>query len=409
VYRSAGPSRADSRLRPFGRVAETQLPPRAWHAGVIEVEVDTPSGTHLVAADIAEAREQWLAVFARDRADLGPAHAARLAAAEATRYAQRRPLEKALADLHSAWTAEQRCLDRLAHDLPRRDALREIVALEYAHADRAAALTEAYRQTGIEARHATARADASGAVVTAETDRIRDTLLGSWDTRRDAARDAAQVVLDGLRRLRLRRAAVNRAGEQLTDWADAWRTYLPAMPTDPRQIARMTDRADDRPRLWTAFDQHARHHAERAHPEHAQLRATAATAQAAHGHAGTAVAGARRQHEERLARFGPLAWALDPAERLADTDRAITTARAELAAARSRIARLTAEPALLTQPADRFAQERDTWRANQDADETPNRSAVPLLTVPQPGVVIPRSEDVALLTRRTAGGPGIGR
>ena len=97
----------------------------------------TANTAHLVATDPAEAREQWLAVFARDRADLGPAHAARLAAAEAARYAQPRPLEQALADLHSAWTAEQRCLDRLAHAEPRPDALREIVALESAHADRA--------------------------------------------------------------------------------------------------------------------------------------------------------------------------------------------------------------------------------------------------------------------------------
>src|SRR5829696_7214967 len=40
---------------------------------------------HLVAADPAEAREQWIAVFGRDRADLGPGHAAELAAREATR------------------------------------------------------------------------------------------------------------------------------------------------------------------------------------------------------------------------------------------------------------------------------------------------------------------------------------
>ena len=215
----------------------------------------------------------------------------------------------------------------------------------------------------IDARHATARADASGAAVTAETDRIRDTLLDRWDTGRDAARDAAQVVLDGPGRLRLRRAAVNRAGEQLVDWADAWRPYLPAMPTDPQQIARLADRSDDRPRLWTAFDSYARHHAEHAHPEHAQLRATAATAQEAHRHAGAAVADARRQHEDRLARFGPLAWTLDPAERLADTDRDIAAAHTELAAVRARIARLTAEPALLAQPADRLARERDPWRA----------------------------------------------
>ncbi len=42
---------------------------------------------HLVAEDLAEAREQWISVFARDRADLGPAHAAELAAQEAARYA----------------------------------------------------------------------------------------------------------------------------------------------------------------------------------------------------------------------------------------------------------------------------------------------------------------------------------
>ena len=36
---------------------------------------------HLVADDLDDAREQWVTVFSRDRADLGPAHAAKLAAA----------------------------------------------------------------------------------------------------------------------------------------------------------------------------------------------------------------------------------------------------------------------------------------------------------------------------------------
>jgi hypothetical protein len=43
---------------------------------------------HLVAADVAEARAQWIAVFGRDRADLGPGHAAELAAREAARDRQ---------------------------------------------------------------------------------------------------------------------------------------------------------------------------------------------------------------------------------------------------------------------------------------------------------------------------------
>jgi exodeoxyribonuclease V alpha subunit len=369
----------------------------------------TANTAHLVATDPAEAREQWLAIFARDRADLGPAHAAQLAATEATRYATPRPLEQALADLHSAWTAEQACLDRLASDLPRRDALREIVALESAHANQLTALEARYEETGIDARLATARADASGAAVTAETDRIRDTLLDRWDTGRAAARDAAQVALDGPGRLRLRRAAVNRAAEQLTDWADAWRPCLPAMPTDPQQIARLADRSDDRPRLWAAFNSYARHHAERAHPEHAQLRATAATAQEAHRHAGAAVADARCQHEARLARFGPLAWTLDPAERLADTDRDIAADRTDLAAIRARITRLTAEPALLAQPADQLARERDHWRARHDPElattPTPAFPSAPPQLVVRP----PRPEDVRRLALHPDAGLGMPR
>jgi exodeoxyribonuclease V alpha subunit len=202
---------------------------------------------------------------------------------------------------------------------------------------------------------------------------------------------------------------VNQAGEQLTDWADAWRPYLPAMPTDPQQIARLADRADDRPRLGTAFDSYARHHAEHAHPEHAQLRKAAESARAAHGKVWRAVAAARRQHENELAPFGSLAWTPDPTERLSDADRDIATAHTELAAVRARITRLTAEPALLTQPADRPVYERDNWRARQDADPTPYRSAAPLLTAPEPGVRLPRPEDLTALTRRTAAGPGIGR
>ncbi|MCW2510913.1 MAG: trwC8, partial [Modestobacter sp.] len=41
---------------------------------------------HLVADSLAEAREQWIAVFTRDRTDLGPSHAAERATREAARY-----------------------------------------------------------------------------------------------------------------------------------------------------------------------------------------------------------------------------------------------------------------------------------------------------------------------------------
>lgn len=41
---------------------------------------------HLVAEDLDDARQQWVLTFARNRADLGPAHAAKLATEEAAKY-----------------------------------------------------------------------------------------------------------------------------------------------------------------------------------------------------------------------------------------------------------------------------------------------------------------------------------
>ncbi len=59
----------------------------------------TANTAHLVAADLAEARAQWITAFGRDRADLGPGHAAQLAAAH---YAASRPLTQVLADQYEA-------------------------------------------------------------------------------------------------------------------------------------------------------------------------------------------------------------------------------------------------------------------------------------------------------------------
>lgn len=46
---------------------------------------------HLVAPDLDDARRQWVETFARDRADLGPAHAAQRAAEESAKYANPHP------------------------------------------------------------------------------------------------------------------------------------------------------------------------------------------------------------------------------------------------------------------------------------------------------------------------------
>jgi exodeoxyribonuclease V alpha subunit len=349
------------------------------HTGAASAYVGMTRGreantAHLVVADIEEAREQWVAVFARDRADLGPAHAAELTAAEAARYALPRPLDDVLAELRAAWDVEQRCLDRLAFWQPQRDTLREVVAREAPHAGELAKLEAAQQETGISARDAKGRVEASAAGIASESDRIRDGLLRSWDGDRGAAHNAAKIVLAGPGRLGLRRGAVARAGEQLTDWANGWRQHLPGLPTDTADLARMAGWFDDRPALWTAFDASARAQAEQAHPDHATLSAAARATEHAHEQARSALAEARRQRDRRLEHLGPAAWAPEPGARLVELERDIAVDQRKLSDVRARIAGLKAEPALLAQPADRLTQERDGWRARQNAEGAARRA-----------------------------------
>jgi exodeoxyribonuclease V alpha subunit len=367
----------------------------------------TANTAHLIATDPAQAREQWIAVFARDRADLGPGHAAELARVEAARYAEPRPLEEVLADLHSAWTAEQRCRDRLAFWEPQRDTLRRVVALGAGHAGELAQRETDCRQTALAAERAIHRAEASDAAIAAEADRIRDTLLAGFDGEREAARAAARVVLDGPGRLGLRRAAVTRAGRQLTSWADRWRPHLPDLPNDPNRIARAAGWFDDRPALWRAFDTAGRGTAEREHPEHAQLRAAADAARRAHDDARRALAEAHRRRDERFDPFGPIGWAPDPEARLADLERDIAATHQELTDVRARIPRLTAEPALLALPAGQLVEERERWRAGRGAQRTAGRAAPAPASSPRPGGSVRPPEPVVGRTPRP--GAGIGR
>ncbi|SFT79090.1 AAA domain-containing protein [Geodermatophilus amargosae] len=329
---------------------------------------------HLVAADLGEAREQWIAAFARDRADLGPGHAAAQAAAEAARYATHRPVEQVLADLQQAWTVEQRSLDRLAVLQPWCDVLRQAVALESPHAGELARLEADSRQAALAAQRATQLAEAADAALAWDAGRIREALLATWDDERGAARTAARVVLDGPGWWGLKRAPVARARDQLAGWADRWRAHLPDLPTDPEQLARVADRFDDRPALWRSFDAIA-HRAAEQHPAHAGVHAAADAARRAAGQAQATLVEAQRRRAERLDPLGPIAWAPDPAGQLIVLERSVATARHELAAARACVADLQAEPALLGQPADRLTAARDAWRDRYDAARRQRQAA----------------------------------
>ncbi|WP_448640187.1 hypothetical protein [Geodermatophilus sp. URMC 63] len=304
-------------------------------------------------------RSQWIGVFGRDRADLGPAHAAELAAAEAARYAPPRPLGQVLTELQQAWTVEQRSLERLAILQPWCDDLRRAVALQAAYGGELASLEAEHQRAALVAQQATQRVQAADAVVAEQVERLRERLLAASDDDRGAARTAAKVVLEDPGWWGLNRAPVARAEEQLAGWADRWRLHLPDLPTDPEQLARVADRFDDRSALWRAFNATAHRAAEAAHPEHAGLHATAKAAVRAGEQAQAALSEAQRRHRERLAPLGPIARTPDPAGTLARFDGSVAAARHELADAQARIAGLSTESALLGQSPDRLAAARD--------------------------------------------------
>ena len=334
---------------------------------------------HLVAADIDDARQQWCAVFARDRADLGPGHAADLAQREAARYAQLRPLDTVLADLREAWTIEQDCLDQLARTQFRRDILSKIVAITRERDATLPALKADYEEARATAARAATRADQLETLVAAHAATITATLHREWDQQRNAATCAAQIVRDGSGRLRLRRRAINDATEDLARWATAWQPYVPAMPTRTEEIAAFAAWFDDIPRIHAAFDQHARTVAEHAHPEYRAARAAAERAIQNRDNAWRTYRDAEQASQPALGAYGQFVHIDDPNRALADVEQTIAQTAHHLTEARARIATVCAEPTLLVQPRSRVSVERAAWAIdrNTQADRIAAHSWTP--------------------------------
>jgi exodeoxyribonuclease V alpha subunit len=321
---------------------------------------------HLVADGIEDAREQWVAVFTRDRADLGPAHAAALAATEASRYAPQRPFEQVMAELHRAWTVEQDCLERLARDEQRRDSLREIVPIRAARDRDLPPLEHAYRQARDTEHHARQHAQAAHKTLATDTDRIRETLLRAWDEQHAAIRVHAQTVRDGTGRFGQRHAAVTRASAQLTVWADAWRPDVTELPTS---IDRLADRVlwfEDRPKLWATLDRAARGQAEHEDPDSVATMVAAEQAADVRQAASRAYRDADSHYEQALGRYGNLAHTEHPEQQLTRLETDLEATGREFTAAQATITGLLDEPTLRTLPAARITAERDTWRADRD-------------------------------------------
>ena len=331
---------------------------------------------HIVADNVDDAREQWIAAFQRDRADLGPAHAAEQAAREAARYATGRPLPELLEQLRTAWTREQNALDVLARAEPAAAALREIVAIQTERDTQLPLLREAARQTRPTLAVAEARLQQTTTIVERDADRIRDALLARWDAERPAATAAAHTVQAGTGRFGQHRARVAEAQQQLADWSAFWKPYLPGIPTDPVQTARFALRWDDRDAHADAFDRYAHHHAADLHPEHSAARAAADEAHADLRQADATYREATRHYQHQLERHGRLARDPDPAATLNQLEQELTVIQRRVDAARNTITDLEQDPTLRSSPADTVSSERARWtRDRHDARDQTERAA----------------------------------
>ena len=325
------------------------------------------NSVHLVADDLDDAREQWVDAFARDRADLGVAHAAARAAQQATGYTVARPLHQVLADLRDAWNQQADRQRELQRATALRERLAEMIALREQR-DRALAVLDPRReQAQAAARRARAEADRSAAVIDRHAEQLRDRLLQHWHEQHQYAQDAARTVLAGPGRLGQRLFAVNRATETLARWSTDWQPYLPEMPTSTDRIARFATWSSDGHRIVDALYDYARAQAQRARPEHADLQQASEAAEQRHLQAWRDADRVHSHYETYRIRHGALGYADDLDQRLEQADQQVDAGQTRLDHVNRRLDRLSREPAIASQPGDWLDNHYERWRADDAA------------------------------------------
>ncbi|MHB8300068.1 MAG: MobF family relaxase [Dermatophilaceae bacterium] len=339
---------------------------------------------HLVAGNVKDARAQWMATFARDRADLGPAHAARLAAAEAATYATGRPLEAVLVDLRRAWTLQADLTAHIAQGTSIRDELARIVPLRAQSDPQIDQLRSTEAQARVDSDHARARLRGTEAAITTATSDLTRNLHDSWNQAYPNASGAAETIRAGTGRFGRGRAEVNAARANLTSWTRAWQpiltevTGLPAGALlDPDQLATRIP-YNGTSALHAAIGRYAEHAAGQAHPE---LAATRRAVQVADQHlrnardARTAAEDARTHHFDELG-LGYLAYTDRPAQQLAAGENNLNKLTRQLNQTQERISALGREPAIRTLPVGRLQTEQDTCVSDHEHEKDARAQAL---------------------------------
>jgi hypothetical protein len=336
---------------------------------------DSPEGTER----IEEARAIWNGVMGRDWADLGPTHAADLAAQEMERYAPQRPRQVVLNQLQAAWSKRA----DLAEQHDRLDQLREriedVMAIQASYQpgldDARIAERAAYQRW----KTAQQRARDLEATITSQERDLSTHIWQAWRAEQSQAHQATAVLKDGAGAFGQHRHRVREAREDLRAWAGRWEPVFPELVTVTGKPQGHTDQIYDQiagligwtgdHRVREAITAYVADTIASAHPERDPVVAEVHDVEHA-----LRVAEQRRsdlvdQHRVAVAPHGRLAHASDLAGMLARTEADLDALTPQLAAASERVHRLTSAPEIRSMPAGNLDTLRDQWQAERIAHQ----------------------------------------
>jgi exodeoxyribonuclease V alpha subunit len=329
---------------------------------------------HLVADDESDALRQWEQVFARDRADLGPAAAAQQAADDIERYGTQpptRPLEELLGDLRAAWSRQADLHEqhqRLARD---RGDLQQAVDIRARYApacDRLRDDETKARRSWLQAR---GRVDDLDAALPVETADLQARVRSAWFQELPQAQRAAHTVREGTGRLGQRRRQFRDARADLTAFAERWHLVLADLPTDPAELAIEVPWLHRR-RVEDQIGGFVAQQVAAAHPDAERIRHAERQAMAALESAELARNRLDSIIYAELRPYGRAAHVGDPGRRLTAVTVELADVERDLRTATSRVRAVANEPSIRALPSGGLEKERDRWvahrRARQEAD-----------------------------------------
>jgi conjugative relaxase-like TrwC/TraI family protein len=324
---------------------------------------------HLVAETLEDARRQWEEVFARDRADLGPAAAAEQAVEDLERYGTQPPtrsLDDVLSDLWAAWTRQADLHEQHQRLAGERDALRQVAAIRARYTPDRERLHSAEvdaRRRWLEARQQVVDLDAT---LTSETADLQTRVWATWRQELAQAQRAAEVVRQGAGLLGQHRRQVREASVDLTAFAARWRPAVPDLATDPAELADQVRWLHGR-RIEDTINASVARTVVDAHPDTDQLRETERDAHAAYKRAERSRTHLDEAIYAELRPYGQAAHTRDADSRLTAVVNHLADLKRDLHAATAGVDVHASEPRVRALPGGGPEGERERWAADRVA------------------------------------------